>query len=214
MERHFTLPISIAAALHAGVFFGFHRVPAANVTNGEKNIIWQPEILPTPEPPEEMTDVDRVEEKTPSTTPLPRSAENYTAPQPTDIVITRPPLPEITTSGIKDISQPVGIDIGSRDTRGIIDSLHLDNPPHARAQTPAQYPFEARRQGMTGEVLVEFVVDERGRVISQCVARSSDRIFDEAALRAVAKWRFEPGRANGRVVRFRMMVPIVFSLNE
>ena len=33
-------------------------------------------------------------------------------------------------------------------------------------------------------------------------------------LRAVAKWRFEPGRRHGQIVRFRMVVPIHFSLNE
>ena len=45
------------------------------------------------------------------------------------------------------------------------------------------------------------------------VVESSDRVFEEAAVRAVAKWRFEPGRRDGRVVRFRMAVPIVFALN-
>ena len=46
------------------------------------------------------------------------------------------------------------------------------------------------------------------------VVSSSDRVFEENALRAVAKWQFEPGRRNGQVVRFRMSVPIVFKLNE
>jgi protein TonB len=44
--------------------------------------------------------------------------------------------------------------------------------------------------------------------------RSSDRIFEEAALRAVARWKFEPGRRDGRIVRFKMSVPIVFRLDE
>jgi periplasmic protein TonB len=63
-------------------------------------------------------------------------------------------------------------------------------------------------------VVVEFIVDERGRVIEPRVVRSTNRIFDDATLQAVAKWQFEPGRRDGKIVRFRMSAPVVFSLNE
>ena len=76
------------------------------------------------------------------------------------------------------------------------------------------YPFDAKRNGLTGEVFVEFTVDEEGAVISPRVVRSSDRIFEDATLRAVSRWRFEPGRRANQIVRFRMAVPVVFNLNE
>jgi protein TonB len=62
--------------------------------------------------------------------------------------------------------------------------------------------------------MVEFLVDESGRVNHPHVVSSSDRVFEEAAVRAVAKWQFEPGRRDGKIVRFRMTVPIVFRLSE
>ncbi|MEO5961553.1 MAG: energy transducer TonB, partial [Opitutaceae bacterium] len=65
-----------------------------------------------------------------------------------------------------------------------------------------------------GEVLVNFMVDEAGRVSEARVVRSSDSVFEEPTLRAVSKWRFEPGRVHGDLVRFRMSVPVVFSLKE
>ncbi len=63
-------------------------------------------------------------------------------------------------------------------------------------------------------MLVEFIVEETGRVLDPRVLDSTDRVFEEATLRAVAKWRFEPGTRDGRIVRFRMTVPGVFSLGE
>jgi protein TonB len=43
--------------------------------------------------------------------------------------------------------------------------------------------------------------------------RSSSHAFEEPTLRAIAKWRFEPGRRGGQIVRFRMQVPVVFKLD-
>ena len=97
---------------------------------------------------------------------------------------------------------------------GTVIAGDLDNPPRVRAQTAPQYPFGEKAQGVTGEVLVEFTVDERGAVLEPRVVRSSSRVFEEPTLRAVAKWRFEPGKRDGRVVRFKMVVPVVFSLTE
>ncbi|MGH7959039.1 MAG: energy transducer TonB, partial [Opitutaceae bacterium] len=63
-------------------------------------------------------------------------------------------------------------------------------------------------------VHVDFMVDERGHVVDPRIVRSSNRLFEEPTLRAVSKWKFEPGRRHGKVVTFRMMVPVMFNLNE
>jgi protein TonB len=97
---------------------------------------------------------------------------------------------------------------------GVVTGGELDRTPRTRLQPAPLYPAEARRDGRSGSVTVEFVVDESGVVVAPRVTSSSDRVFEEAALRAVAKWRFEPGRRHGKVVRFRLAVPIHFSLNE
>jgi protein TonB len=86
----------------------------------------------------------------------------------------------------------------------------LDNAPRVRFPKAPQYPYEASRDQRSGEVLVEFSVDETGRVFNPSVVRSSDPIFEEPTLKAVRQWRFEPGRRNGRAVRFRMRLPVEF----
>jgi TonB family protein len=78
--------------------------------------------------------------------------------------------------------------------RPVLSYAMLDNSPRTRAQAAPVYPSEARRQGLAGEVWVEFMVDEDGRVLNPRVVRSSDAMFESATLNAVLKWRFEPGQ--------------------
>ena len=90
----------------------------------------------------------------------------------------------------------------------ILDASQLDATPRARSQMPPKYPAEAARESRSGEVWVEFVVIEDGTVRNPRVIRATDSVFVEATLRAIERWRFEPGRRDGRVVRFRLAVPV------
>ena len=61
-----------------------------------------------------------------------------------------------------------------------------------------------------GRVTVLFVVDESGRVQNPVVQTSDDPSLEQAALDAIRKWRFQPGKRGGESVPFRMRLPIVF----
>lgn len=62
-----------------------------------------------------------------------------------------------------------------------------------------RYPQQAKQQGVEGEVLVAYDVDESGRVLNARVVRSvPSGIFDEAALAAVRSWRFNPPLLEGQ----------------
>jgi protein TonB len=131
--------------------------------------------------------------------------------------MTPPAFEPLDSNDIKRIVDTTGIPDGKGDKLrfgDVVSSIHLDNTPRARFQASPVYPFEARRTGTPGEVHVEFVVDERGRVTDPRVVHSSNRMFDESTLRAVAKWQFEPGRRHGKPVKFRMTVPVMFNLDE
>lgn len=85
----------------------------------------------------------------------------------------------------------------------------LDQKPRVLYQ-PAP-PIDKRvREKAPGTVYVAFVVDERGRVESPLIQKSSDPIFERPAISAVKQWKFEPGKRNGEPVKFRMRVPISF----
>lgn len=96
----------------------------------------------------------------------------------------------------------------------VFDPSMLDQTPVPKFQARPHYPPEMRRLGISGEVVVDFIVDPHGNVQQACALRSSRREFEAAALEAVGKWRFRPGRKNGRDVPTHMQVPILFTLNE
>jgi periplasmic protein TonB len=96
----------------------------------------------------------------------------------------------------------------------VFDISKLDQIPEAKYRIDPQYPFEMRRAGVTGEVLVDFIVDTNGNVINAYAVKSSQREFEANAVLAVSKWKFKPGRRGGRNVNTHMQVPIVFTLND
>jgi protein TonB len=91
--------------------------------------------------------------------------------------------------------------------------MNLDRVPRARLQPAPDYPFSMRSRGGEGTVVVEFLVDEAGNIYSTAVLRATNPGFEEAALRAVARWKIESGYKDGRKVRFRMSVPLVFRID-
>lgn len=82
----------------------------------------------------------------------------------------------------------------------------------AALQKHIQYPEIAKRANVQGKVFVQFIVDEEGRVTQPVVVRGIGAGCDEAALAAIQKAAFKPGRQRGKAVRVRMTLPVVFRL--
>ena len=72
-------------------------------------------------------------------------------------------------------------------------------------ETPA-YPFAALHRGVEGSVLLEYTVDERGRVVAPRVLEAKPPgVFDGAALRALSRWRYEPaGNAEPQTMKVKL----------
>ncbi|WP_175998840.1 energy transducer TonB [Burkholderia stabilis] len=81
-------------------------------------------------------------------------------------------------------------------------------PNSDQVRASLRYPREALENNITGNVLVEFVVDADGRVSDEHVARSADPILDRAALAAVRRFSC---LSQGQSVR--VQVPFSFNLN-
>ena len=78
-----------------------------------------------------------------------------------------------------------------------------------------KYPDIAKKSGLEGAVIVEFVIDTTGDVLpgsAKIVAARPEGIFEEAALNAIYKWKFSPGQQRDRKVRVRWRQPIKFTL--
>jgi protein TonB len=77
------------------------------------------------------------------------------------------------------------------------------------------YPYEARRRGMEGTVLLLVEILESGRPDRITIKQSSGHsLLDEAAKGAVRRWTFIPAQQEGKPVRSVAEVPIVFSLRK
>jgi protein TonB len=221
MDRHFLIPATIAAALHGGLLFGIR--PSSTLLATSKPV--EPIKLisdfrflvepPVPDEDAEKSDAQTCANPAPTIMPEPPSAVvdgGFMIKVPESPGTLNPvPMTTIPLGPFGPPSDlPPGPGLGNGD---IFGRGELDRAPRTRSQAAPMYPFEAKRDGRCGAVTVDFVVNEAGEVISPRVAASTDSIFNEAALRAVARWRFEPGRKDGHIVRFRMSLPMVFTLS-
>ncbi len=99
-------------------------------------------------------------------------------------------------------------DAGKEDEEEVQKSspLYRDNPP-------PEYPRRAMQRNQQGTVVLEVLVNSRGRVEEIEVAESSGySVLDRAALEAVQGWVFQPGRKGDSKIDTRVRVPVRFEL--
>lgn len=77
-----------------------------------------------------------------------------------------------------------------------------------------EYPEEARRLGIQGRVILDFIVHESGRVSDVSVLQSLHPSCDSAVVRALQGTTFIPARENDEPVSVRMALPVRFLLIE
>lgn len=96
----------------------------------------------------------------------------------------------------------------------VLSPGQLDRFPRATARVAPKYPVELREAGITGEVLVEFIVDASGTVTDAYAVSSTHRDFEAEAIAGVEQWKFAAGLKGGKPVNTRMQQKIAFSLSE
>jgi|CXWL01.1.fsa_nt_gi protein TonB len=187
----------------------------------KREVVKKEEIIQMEMPPldeEEDKEVEELQDE---------PVENVLAPPslvdlPTQVTVTSftqplqpPPPPGMTASkgAINIPVNPPGANFG-KGMKDLFDINNLDQKPVARVQNPPQYPYEMSRAGISGEVVVEFIISSAGDVVDTRVVRSSHREFEVPALQAVAKWKFKAGRKGGKNVNTRASQLIEFNLED
>ena len=216
MSRDLIVGILLSAILHLAVFFGDKLIPEKKVVAKISEEAPKIQLIQMPkmdEPEPEIIETNEEVKPLDLAPPMQQDVPQLTTPE-SFVQKMQPPPPENVA-----ISANMNIVPEIRDPnmfRGmkVFDISMLDQQPVPKFQARPQYPFEMRRAGIAGDVVVDFIVDTNGDVQNAYALRSSQREFEAAAVQAVSKWKFKPGRKGGRDVPTHMQVPIVFTLNE
>ena len=95
-----------------------------------------------------------------------------------------------------------------------MDKDSVDTPPRVKKRSPIVYPELARRQGISGYVSMDVLIDEAGNVEDVTIVESKPKdIFDLKAENTIRSWKFEPATYNGKKVKVWAMQKIVFNLD-
>jgi len=74
-----------------------------------------------------------------------------------------------------------------------------------------KYPKKALKNGITGKVFVQFVIDKTGKVTNVVAVRGVEKSLDKEAVRVIKsmpKWK--PGMKDGQPVKVKYTIPINF----
>jgi protein TonB len=83
-----------------------------------------------------------------------------------------------------------------------------------KSVTP-DYPQRAQRKKLEGYVDLHFTASTEGDVKDVVVSASEPQgVFDEAAVRAIKRWKFKPKEVDGQVIEQRLGLRMRFELQD
>jgi protein TonB len=213
------LAMLVSVGVHLVLFFGFAPTKKKATPRAPEQLfairLQLPKLEELEEPEPEPNDGGRSEEVSLS---VPMQADVPQLVKPNDFVqqldfsslLEKPDLSNATLLVIpENIRRGGKIDHG---VGAIFNLADLDRAPEPVFQPSPVIPFPLRRDGISGEVRVQFVVSTEGRVLNAFVVETTDVRFNDAAISGVMKWKFKAGIRGGQKVNTRMAVPIVFTL--
>lgn len=148
--------------------------------------------------------------------PVARKPERVMARAPQPVAVAQPtPSPEAPT-GIAEPqppAPPVAAPVAAAPTPAPARiELPSSNADYLQNPKPA-YPPLSKRLGEQGKVMLRVLIAADGTVQSASLARSSGfNRLDDAAMAAVLKWRFVPGKRDGVAQAMWHQIPVNFVL--
>ncbi len=111
---------------------------------------------------------------------------------------------------VQAIAAGLGAEFGSAgggggDGSGVPGGLGIGGGMSDRGALPLvrvepQYPPQAAKRGLEGWVQLRFTITSAGTVAEVAVVKSSNPVFERAAVEAVRKWKYEPQMQSGTAV--------------
>jgi len=94
-----------------------------------------------------------------------------------------------------------------------VSQTPFDEAPKMVSAMQVNYPPEAKQQGISGKVIVKALISKTGSVLEAETVKSISGL-DEAAIEAVKKVKFKPGKFEGKPVEVWIRIPINFELSK
>lgn len=156
-------------------------------------------------------------------TPIPKSYVEPVAPRAKPPLIEKlkfePPRPPATIREFELSINATGEGALAGHSIGFVDSIGIDQDvfdwdaveekPRVLVAVTPRPPLTMERD--RADVVVEFVIDARGRPDRIRVVRSSRREFESAAIDAVKRSKWKPGAVEGKAVSTRVRLPVLFN---
>ncbi|MCF3651315.1 energy transducer TonB [Synoicihabitans lomoniglobus] len=217
------IALLISGSLHGLAIFGFNDKPVAEeaVVFDEELAVVFLEMPPIEEldKPEEIFDGDAVEQEeldpgafVPMQSDVPSIVTNATFVQQLDF---QSLLPKPDFDAAKVVSIPSRIargGVSAKNIKDLFDLKDLDRVPVPLMQQPPVFPSHLKDDVKYAEVVVDFIVDAKGKVPWAKIYSSSHSGFEDAAILGVSRWQFRPGMKGGKQVATRMRVPVQFRI--
>jgi periplasmic protein TonB len=153
--------------------------------------------------------------RVPRLTPVVHQAAEHAAPRPRPSIIANSGSSTGAGSSFNQANGAAGSAIGSGGAAatGSGSGLIAYRDPVLLSRIVPTYPEDARSRGIEGVVILQFIVDQWGRVARDIEVLDSIPTLDGAAIDAVRQWRFVPGRdRDGNPIKVIVRVPLKFTL--
>ena len=216
MNRDLIIGLVVSLALHSSIYFFSQKNAPPQRAAAKKEEVVQFEMPPLEE--EKVDKVEDLQDEQQENVMAPPSLVDVPSVVPLDsfVMALAPPPPPGLVPSKGAITIPVtkpGANFG-KGLSNLFNIGDLDQQPVARVRQAPSYPYDMRRAGINGSVVVEFIISTDGDVIQTQVIKSSHREFEMPALQAVQKWKFKPGRRRGQVVNVRASQLLEFNATE
>ena len=201
----------IAAAMAA---LATLTIVAKHQTSSRLTVVEMKELDTVPPPPPPQT-LEKPMVTPPPPVFVPKPMIALPSPGPTQVALDAPPPPAPVVQAVAPVAETAPVVApAAAPVRSSAPVDGGDLSSQVLSAKPPVYPVEARRAREQGTVKLVVLVGIDGRVLDVRVATSSGSPrLDEAALKAVRRWRWSPQKQNGVPAVVRGTVPVTFNLS-
>ena len=86
--------------------------------------------------------------------------------------------------------------------------------PKLAVKVKPEFPEEAEKEGIYGEVVVEGTTDQKGNVIKVEIIKGAHELLNEAVVNAVKQWKYELPEHKGKTYAITFTVTVHFNLED